>query len=98
MLEKILRIPHVPPDVGIIQVRVIHREDELDADQNQRENGKKGSASSEFASKSRSEVGVAQRVLGGQRRIRVRRVNLIRNAHLISPQGLPSLNYFSRAN
>lgn len=56
LLHEELCIPHVPPDVRIIEIRLEHSENKLHADQCQREYGDEGRSSPDPAEKARSEI------------------------------------------
>ena len=49
VLEQELRIPHVPPNIRIIDISVVHRIDELNRDEDQREDAEKGRGSTKPA-------------------------------------------------
>lgn len=47
VLEQVLRVAHVPPDVRVVHVRLVHGEQKQNDDLNEGEDGQEGSSGAE---------------------------------------------------
>ena len=56
MLEQILRVPHMPPDVRIVEVLAVHNEDELQANEDEGKNTQERCASTKPSAETSAET------------------------------------------
>ena len=56
MLQEVLRIPHVPPDIGVVYINPVDRKDVLQTNENKGENREEGSAGSKCSAPTSSEI------------------------------------------
>jgi len=56
VLEEVLCVPHMPPNVRIVHIRAVRAKNELDSNQNQDEHGKEGRSCPKPTLRARAEI------------------------------------------